>query len=89
MDAKDITPFRLSKPFEEHMPDVLDSLVSDPDGMCQITYRVGPLVVSAQVWRDPSWSKPNSGALSEYDQQFLKEMRVVIGGEPSAENAIF
>ena len=88
MDARDITPFRLSKPFEEHMPDVLDSLISDPNGMCQVTYRVGPLVISAQVWRDSSYSKPESGTLSEYDQQFLKEMRVVFSGEPSTESTV-
>ena len=88
MDASDLTPFRLSKPFEEHMPDVLDSLVSDPDGMCQVTYRVGPLVISAQVWRDPSWSKPETKALSEFDRQFLKEMCVLFSGEPSAESAV-
>jgi len=88
VDASDLTPFRISKPFEEHMPDVLNSLVSDPDGMCQVTYRVGPLVISAQVWRDHSYSKPETDTLSEYDQQFLKEMRVLFCGEPSAENAI-
>ena len=88
MDANDLTPFRLSKPFEEHMPDVLDSLVQDPDGMCQVTYRVGPLVISAQVWRDPEWSKSESEVLSDYDREFLKELRVAVSGEPSAESAV-
>jgi hypothetical protein len=90
VDASDLTPFRLSKPFEEHMPDVLDSLVTDPDGMCQVTYRVGPLVISAQVWRDPEWNKTRTEveALSEFDLQFLKELRVAVSGEPSAESAL-
>ena len=88
MDANDLTPFRLSKPFEEHMPDVLDSLVSDPDSMCQVTYRVGPLVVSAQVWREASPSKSETETLSEFDQQFLKQMRILISGEPSAESTV-
>ncbi len=88
MDANDITPFRLSKPFEEHMPDVLDSLVQDPDGMCQVTYRVGPLVVSAQVWRDSSSSHRETEMLSEFDQEFLKQMRILISGEPYAESTV-
>jgi len=88
VDANNLTPFRLSKPFEEHMPYVLDSLGQDPDGMCQVTYRVGPLVISAQVWRDPEWSKPDNEALSEFDRQFLKELRVALSGEPSAESTV-
>lgn len=78
MDAKDITPFRMSKPFEEHMPDVLDSLISDPNGLYQVTYRVGPLMVSAQVWRDPAWGNPAQEDLSQFDREFLRDLRVTV-----------
>lgn len=84
MDAKDITPFRMSKPFEEHMPDVLDSLESDPNGLYQVTYRVGPLMVSAQIWRDPAWGNPTKETLSEFDREFLKEIRVAMKESPEA-----
>jgi len=87
VDAKDITPFRMSKPFEEHMPDVLDSLASDPDGLYQVTYRVGPLMVSAQVWRDPAWGKPLKEELSDYDREFLKKICVVVN-ESAEEHAV-
>lgn len=87
MDANDITPFRMSKPFEEHMPDVLDSLVTDPNGLYQVTYRVGPLMVSAQIWRDPAWGKPAPEQLSDFDREFLKDLRVVVD-ESAAESAV-
>ena len=87
MDAKDITPFRMSKPFEEHMPDVLDSLESDPNGLYQVTYRVGPLMVSAQIWRDPAWCTPSQEVLSDFDREFLRKIRVVVD-ESSEEHAI-
>ena len=77
MDANQITPFRLSKPFEEHMPDILDSIERDPSGLYQVTYRVGSLMVSAQIWRDPAWGQPMAEDLSEYDREFLKEIHVV------------
>ena len=82
MDANEITPFRLSKPFEEHMGEVLDSLASDPNGLYQVTYRVGPLMVSAQVWRDPERGNPATEQLSEFDREFLKEIRVVVDELP-------
>jgi hypothetical protein len=78
VDARDITPFRLSKPFEEHMPDVLDAVVSDPAGLYQVTYRVGPLIVSAQIWQDPGWGQTAHEELSESDREFLREIRVVL-----------
>lgn len=84
MDAKDITPFRMSKPFEEHMPDVLEALGSDPNGLYQVTYRVGPLMVSAQIWQDPEWGKPAAEGLSEFDRAFLKEICVVVDDSPEA-----
>ena len=82
MDAKDITPFRMTKPFEEHMPDVLDSLTTDPHGLYQVTYRVGPLMVSAQIWRDPSWGNPTQQQLSDFDREFLRDLRVVVEESP-------
>jgi len=76
VDANELTPFRMSKPFEEHMPDVLDSLVSDPNGLYQVTYRVGPVMVSAQIWRDAEWGNPTKELLSEFDREFLKQICV-------------
>ena len=66
----------MSKPFEEHMPDVLDAMASDPNGLYQVTYRVGPVVVSAQIWVDSSWGKPSS-ELTDYDREFLKQICVL------------
>ena len=81
MDASEITPFRMSKPFEEHMVDVLDSLITDPNGLYQVTYRVGHLMVSAQVWRDPAWGFPQQ-PLTDYDREFLSNLRVSVEESP-------
>ena len=86
MDANELTPFRMSKPFEEHMPDVLDSLVSDPNGLYQVTYRVGPVMVSAQIWRDAGWGNPKE-ELSEYDREFLKQICVAMDENSPEEQA--
>ncbi len=77
MDVNNITPFRMSKPFEEHMPDVLDSIASDPKGLYQVTYRVGPVMVSAQIWVDDSWANPATPELTAFDREFLKQVRVL------------
>lgn len=82
VDTNDITPFRLSKPFEEHMPEVLDSLASDPNGLYQVTYRVGSLMVSAQVWRDAEWGNPAEASFSDADEKFLKSLHVILGESP-------
>jgi len=87
VDDRDITPFRMSKPFEEHMPDVLDSLQSDPNGLCQVTYRVGPMMVSAQIWRDADWGRPAKEELTDFDRDFLKRICVVVDEFPE-EHAI-
>lgn len=87
MDVRDITPFRMSKPFDEHMPDVLDSIASDPNGLYQVTYRVGPLIVSAQIWQDPAWGKTAAEELSEFDREFLREVRVVINRQSPEQQA--
>lgn len=81
MDADDLTPFRLSKPFEEHMPEVLDALFTDPNGLYQVTYRVGHLMVSAQVWRDPAWGFPLQ-PLTDFDREFLQDLRVSVDEVP-------
>jgi hypothetical protein len=67
----------MSKPFEEHMPDVLDSISTDPNGLYQVTYRVGPIMVSAQIWVDAGWGKPAPAELTDYDREFLKQIRVI------------
>jgi len=82
VDTNDITPFRMAKPFEEHMPDVLESIASDPSGLYQITYRVGPVIVSAQIWRDEAWGHPAPTELTDYDREFLKQVRVLADESP-------
>jgi hypothetical protein len=82
MGVNEITPFRMSKPFKEHMPDVLDAMASDPNGLYQVTYRVGPVMVSAQIWVDPACGQPPQEQLSEFDREFLKQIRVVVDGSP-------
>jgi hypothetical protein len=67
----------MSKPFEEHMPEILNSLSCDPEGLYQVTYRVGPLMVSAQIWRDATWNQPMREQFSNFDREFLKEIRVL------------
>ena len=75
VNISDLTPFRMSKPFEEHMHDVLESVASDPNGLYQVTYRVGPVMVSAQIWVDGSC--PPKATMTDYDREFLKELRVL------------
>jgi hypothetical protein len=77
MNKNDQTPFRVAKYFEEHIPRALEALKSDPEGMYQIVYRVGDLMVSAHVWREPvePAAKPE---LTEADRQFLKECKVTV-----------
>jgi hypothetical protein len=78
MNERDLTPFRVAKYFEEQVPRVLESLNQDPEGMYQIVYRVGELMVSAHVWRDPSL--PDAAEeLSEADREFLRQCHVSIG----------
>jgi hypothetical protein len=78
MDARDISPFRMSKPFDERMPEVLEALESDPDGLFQVTYRVGPIMVSAQIWRDPASNEVRPVEFSESDREFLSQVRVLV-----------
>jgi hypothetical protein len=75
MDERDLTPFRIAKHFEEHVPQVLESLSQDPDGMYQVVYRVGDLMISAQVWREPPQIEvcPH---YSEADQEFLRKLNI-------------
>jgi hypothetical protein len=82
VDSKDITPFRMSKPFEQHMPDVLDSIATDPGGLYQVTYRVGPIMVSAQIWVDEAWGQMPNTELTDYDREFLKQVRVLADQTP-------
>jgi len=82
MDERDLTPFRVSKYFEEQIPQVLESLEVDPEGMYQVVYRVGDLMVSAHVWREaaPAEKLPEH---TEADRQFLKQFNVSIEESPS------
>ena len=75
MDESDLTPFRIAKYFEEHVPQALASLSHDPDGMYQVVYRVGDLMISAQVWRET----PELEACPQYteaDQEFLRKLNI-------------
>ncbi|MGZ4786879.1 MAG: hypothetical protein ACXVZX_00055 [Terriglobales bacterium] len=82
MNTNDLTPFRMSKPFEEHMHEVLNALASDPNGLYQVTYRVGRVMVSAQVWVDGSWGNPAEPELTDFDREFLKQVRVLATDTP-------
>ena len=82
MNTNDITPFRMSKPFEEHMHDVLEAISGDPNGLYQVTYRVGPVMVSAQIWVDGSWGNPARPDMTDFDREFLKELRVLTSDGP-------
>ncbi len=77
MDERDLTPFRVAKNFEEQIPRVLESLNQDPEGMYQIVYRVGELMISAHVWREPSLPGAHE-ELSESDREFLRQCHVSI-----------
>jgi len=75
MDEHDLTPFRIAKYFEEHVPQVLESLSHDPDGMYQVVYRVGDVMISAHVWRQP----PEIDVCPLYsadDQDFLRKLNI-------------
>ncbi len=76
MNSDDLTPFRISKPFAERMHEVLDAISSDPNGLYQVTYRVGQVMVSAQIWVDSSDEPPNP-ELTDFDREFLKQVRVL------------
>jgi hypothetical protein len=75
MDERDLTPFRVAKYFEEQVPQVLESLNNDPEGMYQIFYRVGELMVSAHVWREPDYPQAAT-EFSEFDREFLRKCKV-------------
>ncbi len=75
MDERDLTPFRIAKYFEEHVPQILESLSQDPGGMYQVVYRVGDLMISAQFWR----AEPDREVCPEYspaDQEFLRKLNI-------------
>ncbi len=75
MDERDLTPFRIAKYFEEHVPLVLESLSHDPDGMYQVVYRVGDLMIAAQVWREAPELEV-CPQYSEADQEFLRKLNI-------------
>jgi hypothetical protein len=74
MDEQNSTPFRVAKYFAEHVPQALESLQTDPEGMYQIVYRVGDVMISAHVWREPQTEA--SASYSEADLRFLKDCHV-------------
>jgi hypothetical protein len=78
MDERDLTPFRIARYFEEHVPQVMESLSHDPDGMYQIVYRVDDLVISAQVWRDAPEIEV-CPVYSDSDQEFLRNCNISVG----------
>lgn len=82
MNKNEQTPFRVAKYLEEHVPRALEALEGDPEGMYQIVYRVGDLMVSAHVWREPVQpaAKPE---LTEADRQFLEDCKVSIADQSS------
>jgi hypothetical protein len=75
MDERDLTPFRVAKCFEEQAPRVLESLKNDPEGMYQIVYRIGELMVSAHLWREPVVAEIKE-EFSEPDREFLRQCHV-------------
>jgi hypothetical protein len=76
MDRNEITPFRISKRFEEHVPELLEELTEHPEGMYQVTYRVGPVVVSAHVWIDEPSKCAERNEMTQFDRDFLKELHI-------------
>lgn len=76
MEGPDLTPFRISKQFEQHVPELVEAMKQDPDGMYQMTYRVGQVVVSAHLWREPEVEPLEN--LSEFDRNFLKGLNVCL-----------
>ena len=84
MDRNEVTPFRISKRFEEHVPELLEELNDHPEGMYQVTYRVGPVVVSAHVWLDKPPSSTDLRDMTEFDRDFLKELHVSTEDNPPA-----
>lgn len=75
MDERELTPFRVARHFEEQVPQVQERLNQDPEGLYQIVYRVGELMVSAHVWREPSLPEIR-GEFSESDREFLRQCHV-------------
>ena len=82
MDERNLTPFRVTKYFEEQVPQVLESLNNDPEGMYQIVYRVGELMVSAHVWREPGFPDVKE-EFSDADREFLRQCHVNPDEKPS------
>jgi hypothetical protein len=76
MDERELTPFGVAKYFEEQVPQVLESLNQDPEGMYEIVYRVGDLIVSAHLWREPSFLEIRAEEFSESDRGFLRQCHV-------------
>lgn len=81
MEEKKLIRFRVAKYFEEHVPQVLESLAQDPDGMYQVVYRVGDLMISAHVWREPSEIEV-CPEYSDADQKFLRQLNIGTGEDP-------
>jgi len=77
-----LNPFRVSKYFQEHVTQVLQSLDADPEGMYQIAYRVGDVMVAAQVWREPAQIEV-SPEYTEADREFLRQIQVRVEEDPS------
>ena len=75
MEGQSFIPFRIAKYFEEHVPKALEALSADPDGMYQVVYRVGDLIISAQVWREPQEVEV-CPQYSEADQEFLRRLNI-------------
>ncbi len=75
MEGHNLIPFRIAKYFEEHVPQMLEALSADPDGMYQVVYRVGDLMISAQVWREPQ-EVEFCPEYSETDQEFLRQLNI-------------
>jgi hypothetical protein len=76
MNEQSFTPFQVSRYFQEHVGQVLNALQQDSDGMYQITYRVGDLMIAAQIWRE---SAPESSPeFSAADLKFLKQCNVTV-----------
>ena len=77
MDERDLAPFRIAKYFEEHVPPVLDSLSHDPEGKYHVVYRVGDLMISAQIWREPTDIEV-CPQYSHSDREFLRKLNISI-----------
>ena len=74
MEEQSLTPFQVSRYFKEHIGNVLETLEENPQGVYQITYRVGDVMVAAQVWRDPI--PEIHPEFSAEDLEFLKHCNV-------------